>query len=115
MEEDECKEFDRLKRFYDRCMLAYYTPPMDVIPTTIGDYKNLSKNIQDALLLYKKEKEENIEIPKIKILKSPTAMNHDPIIHINEGTVHINEGTVWKNGVNITPPTQRPKNPQGQI
>lgn len=69
MEEDEHKEFDRLKRFHDRCMLAYYAPPMDVIPTTVEDYKNLSKKIREALLLYKKEKEKNIEIPKLKILK----------------------------------------------
>jgi len=70
MEEDERKELDRLKRFHDRCMLAYYAPPMDVIPTTVEDYKNLSKKIRDALLLYKKEKEENIAIPKLKILKA---------------------------------------------
>ena len=69
MEENERKELDRLKRFHDRCMLAYYAPPMDVIPTTVEDYKNLSKKIRDALLLYNIEKEENIEIPKLKILK----------------------------------------------
>lgn len=105
MEENERKELDRLKRFHDRCMLAYYAPPMDVIPTTVEDYKNLSKKIQDALLLYKKETEENIEVQKIKILKSPTVINNGPIIHINEGTV-------WENGVDITP--QRTENPQGQ-
>ena len=65
--------------------------------------------------------EENKKIPKLKIVptnvidNNPNVHINEGTVHINEGTVHINEGTVWKNGVNVTPPTQRPENPQGQI
>ena len=47
------EENEKLKNFYNAVEMAYYSPPMDVPPTTDGDYKRVCQDVRIAIEKYR--------------------------------------------------------------